>query len=123
MTKRKRNKKVLVLSPSDPLKSARRFISSHYTEENFRTLHHHRGCFYAYTGTHYREAEGQEIRSSLYEFLEQAKRPDENGRLVPFEPNKWKVSEVVEALKATVLGFDNPRVVARVWGRGACCLS
>ncbi len=44
----------LVLSPSDPLKSARRFISCYYTEDSFRTLHRHKGGFYTYTGTHYR---------------------------------------------------------------------
>ncbi len=101
MTTSKRNRsKALVLSPADPLKSARRFISSHYTEENFRTVHHHRGSFYAYTGSDYREIEDQEVRSYLYDFLEQAKRVNGKGRLVPFEPNQWKVSEVVDALKA-----------------------
>ncbi len=100
MTKRKRNKKVLVLSPYNPLKSARHFISYYYTEDRFRTLHRHKGGFYTYTGTHYRETADEELNSQLYDFLDKALRPIKDGELVPFEPNKGKVSEVLEALKA-----------------------
>ena len=59
----------LVLSPTDPTRSAGSFISEFYTQDNSQTLYHHQGRFYIYTGTHYREAEDQEIKSYLYEYL------------------------------------------------------
>ena len=89
----------LVLSPSDPTRSAGYFISEFYTQDSSQTLHHHRGRFYVYTGTHYREAEDQEIKSYLYEFLEAAKQTKDK-KCVPFEPDQRKVSNVLDALKA-----------------------
>jgi len=64
----------IVLSPSDPLTSASRFISEHHTQEGIRTLHFYRGDFFIYTGTHYRTADNQDIRTQLYSFLKQARR-------------------------------------------------
>ena len=103
----------LVLSPSDPLKSARRFISHYYTQDSFTTLHYHRGSFYAYRKTHYRETGEQELRSRLYKFLEKAKRRNDDGRLVPFEPNQSKVSNVMDALKAET--FLRSEIELPVW--------
>jgi len=93
----------LILSPSDPMTSARKFISYHCTKNGLRTLHYYRGSFYGYAGTHYRESEAQEIRSKLYEFLDQAERIDHKGKLVPFEPTRHKVLDVLDALKAKAL--------------------
>ena len=103
----------LVLSPSDPLRSARRFIARYYTQDSFTTLHYYRDSFYTYTGTHYRETANQEIRSRLYEFLEQAKRRNEDKGLVPFEPNQRKVSNVMDALKAET--FLRSEIELPVW--------
>jgi len=93
----------LVLSPSDPMTSARKFISSHCTKNGFRTVHYYRGGFYRYTGTHYKELNNDDIKSELWEFLDKALRINSEGKLVPFEPTKYKVANVLDALKAKAL--------------------
>jgi len=103
----------ILLSPSSPLDSASRFISEHCTQEGVRTLHYHRGDFYAYTGTHYRTAENQEIRTQLYDFLKRAKRLTKDKIYVPFEPNQPKVSHVLDALKAE--GFVSSEQGPPIW--------
>ena len=93
----------LVLSPSDPMTSARKFISYHCTKNGFRTLHYYRGSFYRYIGTHYKELNSDDIKSELWEFLDKALRINGEGKLVPFEPTKHKVADVLDALKAKAL--------------------
>ena len=72
-----------------------------YTAETGRTLHHQQGTFYTWTGTHYREADREEVRSVIYEFLDGAQRfSGRIRRLVPFNPTRSKVGDVLEALAA-----------------------
>ncbi len=103
----------LVLSPSDPLTSACRFISEHHTQDDLKTLCFYRGDFYIYTGSHFQRVGSQDIRTQLYSFLKQAKRLTKEGIYVPFEPNQPKVSHVVDALKAE--SFINSEVGPPIW--------
>ena len=101
----------MILSPRNPLASARKFIAVHHTQDSHRTIHRYRGSFYTYTGTGYRETLDEEIRSHLYRFLDQAQCQNSHGNVVPFEPNRNKVLEVLEALKAEALlspGIERP---------------
>jgi putative DNA primase/helicase len=63
-----------------------------------RTLHHHRGAFYAWNGTAYLEISEDEIRARLYPFLDQCKNAAGKGEKV--KPNTALVSRVYDALKA-----------------------
>jgi putative DNA primase/helicase len=61
-------------------------------------LRHYRGSFYEYVGTHYRELADETVEAKVYEFLDQA-RIAKNENLLPLNPTKGKVGEVVQALR------------------------
>jgi P4 family phage/plasmid primase-like protien len=90
-----------ILDPADPLPSARLFVERQYEHDGTRTLHHHGGLFYRWTGTHYPAAEDAALRAQVYSFLEHAQRWDaRRQKAVPFQPNTSKVNNVMDALKA-----------------------
>jgi putative DNA primase/helicase len=89
----------LTLDPSNPLPSARAFIERNYTTGDHRTLVHHAGQFFGWSGAHYPVIEDADIRAGIYTFLEGAVRKTEK-KLVPFKPTTSKVNNVLDALKA-----------------------
>jgi putative DNA primase/helicase len=91
---------LLVLNPADPLPAARKFIERRYANGTLRTLHHHAGIFYEWNGRCYVLADPETIRSEVYVFLETASRLNSKGKLVSFQPNMVRVSNVVDAIKA-----------------------
>ncbi len=88
-----------VLSYATPVASAREFLLRCHHAEGHRTLHHQNGTFYMWQGSHYRECASEEILSSLYKFLDGACRMHDE-KLAPFNPNRSRVGDVLEALKA-----------------------
>jgi len=90
----------LILSGGAPLTSARQFLLRCHTAGSTRTLHHQNGSFYAWQGSHYDELAAEEMRQSLYRFLDGAKRYSDDGELIPFDPTKNKVANVLEATAA-----------------------
>jgi putative DNA primase/helicase len=90
----------IILSPAAPLESARQLIRRRYTEVSGRTIQHQQGVFYLWDGTHYRGTSRDEIRAITYEFLDKAFRLDRDGQPIPFNPNRTKVGDVVEAMAA-----------------------
>ena len=92
----------LVLSPAAPLESAQQFVSHAYSTGGARTIHHHQGGFYAWSGTYYPEVGLDEIRARLYSFLGEAVTlaTGSDGGYAPFNPNAGKVSQVIDALKS-----------------------
>jgi putative DNA primase/helicase len=91
----------LLLYPGAPLLSAREFLRLHHTRAALRTLHHQNATFYQWARTHYIDATTEEVRASLYSFLDKAVRPtDKEGETAPFAPTKAKVANVLEALAA-----------------------
>jgi putative DNA primase/helicase len=93
-----------VAPPGDPMAVARQFLEERFPDANgLPLLVHHRGGFYAWTGTCWPEAEERRIKADLYRWLERASywKPGKDGpELVPFEPTKYKVANVLEALQA-----------------------
>jgi putative DNA primase/helicase len=89
----------LVLSPAAPLDSGREFIRRQHTAQQYRTLHHQNGTFFVYEDSHYRECPEEEIRSSLYKFLDTAFCMKDE-KLGPFLPNRSRVANVMEAVAA-----------------------
>lgn len=89
-----------VASPGEPMVNARAFVAERYTQEGIRTLHFHQDSFWAWDGTAYQEIEVARIRAELYEWLDDGFYLDDGGNPVPFNPNRGKVDNVVDALKA-----------------------
>ena len=89
----------LVLNPQDPLPSARKFAETRYTASSARTLHHHLGVFYTWDGACYQPLDEQTARAEVYAFLELARRRVK-GELKPYQPNRSKVAELLDALRA-----------------------
>jgi len=91
----------LVLSIAAPLNSAREMIRRRYMHPDAQTIHHQQATFHVWTGTHYIESAPEEIRAHVYNFLDGAMRVNENDKLAPFNPNKAKIANVLEALAAS----------------------
>ena len=89
----------LILNPAAPLDSGREFIRQRHTKRAHRTLHHQNDTFYVWEESHYRETAEEEVRASLYQFLDTAfsMRDDKE---VPFNPNRSRVANVLEAVQA-----------------------
>ena len=88
-----------ILDRFEPMRNARLFLRETFLRGEDRTLHHHRGVFHEWTGTHYPEAEVQGIRSRLYSFLDKAKCFDGKD-LEDFCPKRSTVGDAMEALQA-----------------------
>jgi len=90
----------LVLDPKDPMRIARTFVAARFVQDGIRILYYHRGAFYAWTGTHYRELTTTELRAGLYAMLERARRPAGEDKTQPFKPTTANVSNALDALIA-----------------------
>jgi putative DNA primase/helicase len=89
--------------PADPMGVARVIIRDHQTDDNELMLRHWRDGWMQWRGTHWIEAEDQAIRAWAYERLEQAKYWDTKPKvpeLKPWDPNRHKVGDVLDALAA-----------------------
>ncbi len=94
----------IVPPPKNPMAVARQFVQERYIEiGGVIALRHHRGSFYRYVGDHWPEDDDRRVSSELWRWLESAVYEKEvRGELVlvPFEPTSYKVSNVLEALRA-----------------------
>jgi putative DNA primase/helicase len=106
-------------APSDPMGVARVLIQDHKYDSEL-TLRHWRNGWMQWQSTHWIEAEDKAIRSWLYERLEGAKywhvlpatqTREAISELRPWNPNRHKVADVLDALAAvahTGEGIDQP---------------
>jgi putative DNA primase/helicase len=81
-----------------PFDVARTFLASEFSADGCRTLHHHRGVFYAWNNAAYLEIDKDDVRARLYAFLDQCKTGVGKGEKV--KPNTALVSGVIDALTA-----------------------
>lgn len=92
-----------ILDRQDPMKNVQQFLDSHFHHEEGRTLHHHKGAFYEWSGTHYPQMDDGKLRSLLYDYLSKAKcwvKKGEDMELDDFKPTRKTVDDAVDALKA-----------------------
>src|SRR4051812_21551151 len=87
------------LSYDAPLNSAREMARRIFSHQDGSTLHHQQDTFYYWRGSHYTEAEREGIRAAIYNFLDGAVRMVKD-KPEPFNPDKSKVANVLEALAA-----------------------
>jgi putative DNA primase/helicase len=89
--------------PGNPMGVARVLIQDHQNDDGELTLRHWRGGWTQWQQTHWVEAEDKAIRSWIYARLEQAMYWDTKPKvpeLKPWDPNRHKVGDVLDALAA-----------------------
>jgi putative DNA primase/helicase len=94
---------LVVPPPSNPMAVAREFFSARYKRDDVELLRHHRGDFHAWDGRSWPEAEDRTVRAELYRWLERAvywKVVNKVPTLVPFEPTRRKLGDLLEAVAA-----------------------
>jgi len=96
-----------VLDPRDPMAAARALVVARFMNDDHRLLHRHRGTFWRFQKNHYVLNDQEMVRAEVWRFLESARRRgDKNKKLVPFKPNRARVSDVLDALNS-VCSLDN----------------
>jgi putative DNA primase/helicase len=93
--------------PADPMAVVRELIED-CTTDGCQTLRRWRGGWIRWRGTHWADVEDTEIRSWIYRRLEHAHYwftpaptkadPDPRPELRPWQPNRYKVANVIDAL-------------------------
>jgi len=86
----------LVLDPRAPLPSAREFVDIYHYDHGRRLLNHHRGVFRHWHDGAWPVADIEAVRATVWEFLDQAETP----KAKPFQPNRSRVGDVLDALRA-----------------------
>ena len=90
----------LVLDPVNPLQIAKALLRAKFTQPDGLTkLHRHRGSFWQWTGSYFREVDEEATRSAFWGFLEGCFKSSKD-QTVPFKPKASQVSEAVDALNA-----------------------
>ncbi len=109
----------VVPPPTDPMAVARQFVAEQYTgTAGALLLRHHRNSFHRYAGDHWPEDDGRRVQSELWHWLEAAAYLKDGNKgapqgLVPFQPNKYKIADIFEALK--MIGHIAEGVQPPVW--------
>lgn len=85
--------------PSNPMAVARQLVADRFTDGDLTVIRAWRGGFYAWNGLCWPEADEATIRASAYAYLEHAVYEAPDGRR-PWEPNRNKVANVLETLRA-----------------------
>jgi putative DNA primase/helicase len=90
----------LVIDERAPYTTAKLFLDQDFTTGDHRTLHHHRGGFYHWTGSAYAVISDEELRSMLYAILDQTVSMGADRKLRDVKPNAAMVTNVLDALRA-----------------------
>jgi putative DNA primase/helicase len=109
----------IVPPPTHPLAVARDFVAANYSDDHGPSIAAHRGLFYEWVGSHWVEVARDDVKAQLYAWLEHAiyeKETKQGPTFEPFEPNKYKVSNVVEALSAAE--YIRSHLEPPTWTRG-----
>jgi putative DNA primase/helicase len=83
-----------------PYSAAKLFLGNHFTANGSRTLHHHHGLFYRWSGAAYLPLPDGAVRSQLYQFLDKCVTPARSGSPLPVKPHAALVGNVADALRA-----------------------
>ncbi|HET9265160.1 MAG TPA: phage/plasmid primase, P4 family [Vicinamibacterales bacterium] len=95
--------RVIVPAPNEPMSVAREVIRALYTDALGVVLRDHRGDLHRWTGMSWPELELRDVRSAVYQFLERSQYVQPTEGVKPFAPNRKKVDDVIDALRAIVL--------------------
>lgn len=109
--------------PDAPLDVARKFYAETYDHGDLRTLVHYRGDWWVWTGQHWAERDHSALKSAVYERLGTAVYEKEiktkgivtDTEVVPWNPTRNKIANVMEALAAIAhldTGTTTPAFIA-----------
>jgi putative DNA primase/helicase len=95
----------VVIVPSAPLDIAKTYVRVKHSAHGAPSLQHHRGEFFDWSGSTYRQADDLALRAGLYDFLAQCvsrvkDEASDNWKQVPVKPNMRFVGNVIDALRA-----------------------
>src|SRR5262249_15013230 len=93
-----------VLTPNDPMPSARHIRSGRYMIDSNSTLHHYRDEFLSWDRARYIPTDENTVRAAIWAHLENARKrvkSEKHAALieVPFSPTSANVANVIDALK------------------------
>lgn len=103
----------IVPPPSNPMAVARQFVAEKHTTGGMELIRHHRGDFHAWDGTCWPEVEDRTVRADLYRWLECSVYAKDQKKLAPFEPNRKKLGDVLDAVQA--IGHLPAHVAPPTW--------
>jgi putative DNA primase/helicase len=92
----------VVLVDGAPVKNGETFVEQRYQRDGRPLLRCYQNVFYSWTGSHWREMRDDMLEHELYGFLANA-LVTKKGALVPFNPTKNKVAEIVHALRRALI--------------------
>lgn len=107
-----------LIDPAAPYKVAKLFIERRFTVDDGRTLQHHRGGFYRWSGSAYPDVTEATLRSDLYAYLDQCTMLDPQGRRQRVKPNTTMVNHMVDGLRAAAHLDDNAAAPMWLYGGG-----
>jgi len=106
-----------ILDSEAPLLSADSLIEQHFRSEGLRTLQYCSNAFWKWEGSKYIEVNENGMRQTIYHFLRDAKKLNDSGHLENFNPTKYKVDQIFDALQA-ICHLDHSPASGTVWVDG-----
>jgi putative DNA primase/helicase len=88
--------------PSAPVLVVRAFVEHNGKRDGVSTIAYWSQSWWTWRKTHWTETDPDAVRKLLYDFTADAKFADSHGNLTPWSPNRLKISDLVDALKAEV---------------------
>ncbi len=101
----------VVSPPKKPMRVARELAKDLFEDSAELVLRDHRGDFYRYDGACWPELDGRLVRATTYSWLETAvyeKQTKDGTGLVPWDPTRHKITDVIDALRAVVVLEGEP---------------
>lgn len=89
-----------VFDSDAPLSIAESLIQENYQRDGVRTIQYCSGSFWGWDGIKYAELSDGAMRQKIYSFLRDAKQLNTAGHFESFNPNKFKVDQIMDALRA-----------------------
>jgi hypothetical protein len=89
-----------VISPKDQLGAATKFFNFEF---DGKTLVHHQGCWYHWSGRCYELVSDDDIKARLWKWLAKCRhwsKSSGNAKLQRYQPNRSAVNGILDALKA-----------------------
>jgi len=87
-------------APNQPLDVAERLVVEQLRKHNVLVLRCWRGAFWRWDQTRWVELEDAAVRTDLYGFTGSATYLDKDGSEQPWAPNRYKIADLVDALRA-----------------------
>lgn len=89
-----------ILDPRDPMPSARVLLAERFTAQGIRAMHHYRGTFWRWDGACYQDADADSVQAQIWAYLDDARRFGKDGEVIPYQPSRTSVDNVISAFRA-----------------------